>query len=219
MNRGQQFVDRLVAWSPVLLLGGLAALTYWLDAQVQIPPARPDASKRHAADIFIDNFRGESFDAEGRLRQSLGARRAQHYADDDTIDFASPTIALSDPDQPRIVVTADAGSLSGDRETVNFKGNVHATRDADAAASGNASGADAQEPSKGVGPITVLADTLRVVPKQGTASTDGPVTIEEPRGIIHAVGMDFDNQAHSLKLRSTVRGTLQPHVVENLPKQ
>ena len=59
-----------------------------------------------------------------------------------------------------------------------------------------------------------MSETLRVVPKQGRASTDGPVTIEEPRGIIRAVGMELDNQAHTVKLKSNVRGTLQPHTVD-----
>jgi len=39
MTGARAVFDRLIAWSPVLLLGGLAALTYWLDAQVQ--PAAP----------------------------------------------------------------------------------------------------------------------------------------------------------------------------------
>ena len=208
MSRGQQLLDRLVAWSPVVLLGGLAALTYWLDAQVQPAQRRIDASQRHAADIFIENFRGESYDADGHLRQSLGAKRAQHYADDDTIDFIAPMMALTEPEQPRIVVTAQSGSLSGDRETVNLKGNVHAKREADPGGA-----RDDGQPS---GPISVLADTLRVIPKLGRASTEGPVTIEEPRGIIRAVGMELDNQAHTLKLKSAVRGTLDPHTVDRL---
>jgi len=211
MTRGQRLVDRLVAWSPALLLGSLAALTYWLDAQVQPAPTRADGSHRHAADIFIDNFRGNSFDAQGRLRQSLGAKRAQHYADDDTIDFTQPTMSLTDPDQPRIEVSADSGSLSGDRETVMLKGNVHTSREAGSA--------PARDDGQSAGPITVLSETLRVVPKQGRASTDGPVTIEEPRGIIRAVGMELDNQAHTVKLKSNVRGTLQPHTVDTPLKQ
>ena len=58
-------IDRLVAWSPVFLLGGLAALTYWLDAQVQADTARRDGTARHDADMYIENFRAVSFDAEG----------------------------------------------------------------------------------------------------------------------------------------------------------
>jgi len=207
MSRSQRFVDRLVAWSPALLLGSLAALTYWLDAQVQPPVPRIDASRRHAADIFIDNFRGDSFDAEGHLRQSLGAKRARHFADDDTVDFTEPTMSLTDPGQPRIDVSADSGSLSGDRETVMLKGNVRTAREAGAAPT--------RSDGESTGPVTVLSDTLRVVPKRGLASTDGPVTIEEPRGIIRSVGMELDNDAHTLKLKSNVRGTLQPHTVDD----
>ena len=39
MDRTREIIDRFIAWSPVLLLGALAALTYWLDAQVQLGTA------------------------------------------------------------------------------------------------------------------------------------------------------------------------------------
>jgi lipopolysaccharide export system protein LptC len=51
------------------------------------------------------------------------------------------------------------------------------------------------------------------VPKKGRAEADGPVTVEEPRGIIHATGMVVDNDARTIKLRSGVRGTLSPEIV------
>ena len=204
MDRRGALIDRLVAWSPVFLLGGLAALTYWLDAQVQSDTARRDGNARHDADMFIEDFRAVSFDAEGQLRQSLAARRAEHHPDDESVDFTAPSLALTDPGRPRMAITADAGTLSGDRETVTFRGNVRATRDAipEGAAAGN-------EPR---GPITFTSETLRVVPKKGRAETDGPVTVEEPRGIIHAVGMAVDNEAHTIKLHSGVRGTLSPEI-------
>jgi len=204
MDRRGALIDRLVAWSPVFLLGSLAALTYWLDAQVQSDTARRDGSARHDADMFIEDFRAVSFDADGQLRQSLAARRAEHHPDDESVDFTAPSLALTDPGRPRMAITADAGTLSGDRETVTFRGNVRATRDAipEGAAAGN-------DPR---GPITFTSETLRVVPKKGRAETDGPVTVEEPRGIIHAVGMAVDNEAHTIKLHSGVRGTLSPEI-------
>jgi LPS export ABC transporter protein LptC len=58
--------------------------------------------------------------------------------------------------------------------------------------------------------LTFDADFLRVIPKLGRAETDGPVTIQEPRGIIHGVGMVLDNRARTLKLKSGVHGTLSP---------
>ena len=65
------------------------------------------------------------------------------------------------------------------------------------------------------GPVTVTTEYLHVVPDKEMASTDKPVTIEEPRGIIHSVGLELDNKAKTLKLKSAVRGTLQPQA---LPK-
>ena len=48
-------LDRLVSWSPVLLLGSLAALTYWLDAQIQPTVPVPDGSKRHDVDLYVES--------------------------------------------------------------------------------------------------------------------------------------------------------------------
>ena len=216
MDRRRALLDRLVAWSPVFLLGGLAALTYWLDAQVQADSGRRDGTARHDADMYIENFRAVSFDAEGALRQSLAAQRAEHHPDDESVDFVAPSLALTDPGQPRMAITADAGTLSGDRETVTFRGSVRGTRDALPEGSTPAGTVARGDPK---GPITFTSETLRVVPKKGLASTDGPVTVEEPRGIINAVGMAVDNEAHTIKLKSGVHGTLSPEIApETLAK-
>jgi hypothetical protein len=39
-------LDRLIAWSPVLLLGAFAGLTYWLNAQIQVRTEKFDACGR-----------------------------------------------------------------------------------------------------------------------------------------------------------------------------
>ena len=200
-------IDRLIAWSPVLLLGGLAALTYWLDAQIQPSAARRDGATRHDPDMYIENFSAVTYGADGGVLQALAAKRAQHYPDDDSIDLASPSLTLTDPGKPRLTIAADLGTVSGNREIVTLRGNVRATRAAEASAAGRG-GAP-------VGPATFTTDTLRVTPKQSRAETDKLVTIEEPRGIIQGVGMVYDNAAHTFKLKSAVRGTLQPN---NLPK-
>jgi lipopolysaccharide export system protein LptC len=200
-NRRRSLFDRAVAWSPVLLLGSLAALTYWLDAQVLAPAPRQDGASRHDPDIFVENFRAVTFDADGHARQSLTARRAEHFPDDETIAFEAPSLALTTPGEPTITLVADAGTLSGDREQIAFRGNVRAERAA------GPSGGQAGPPA---GRVTLTTEFLRVTPKTGRAETDQPVTIEEPRGIIHGVGMELDNQARTVKLKSRVRGTMYP---------
>jgi lipopolysaccharide export system protein LptC len=196
-------IDRLIAWSPVLLLGSLAALTYWLDAQVKAPAPRVSGASRHDPDLYIENFNAASFDASGNLLQSLAATRAQHYPDDDSVDLFSPSLVLTDPGKPRLTVTADAGTVSGNREIVTLRGNVRALRDAPPPTA----------PRDGLpaGPATVTTELLRIIPKEARAETDQAVTIEEPHGIIRGVGMVLDNNAHTFRLKSAVRGTLQPH--------
>ena len=195
-------LDRLVSWSPVLFLGGLAALTYWLDAQVVSSGRRDDGSSRHDPDLFIERFSAVTFGADGGVRQMLAASRAEHFPDDGSVDLVAPVFELTDPGKPRLAVTARKGTVSGDRETVTLRGNVRATRDA----------APAARPGETpIGAATFTTETLRVIPKQQRAETDALVTIEEARGIISGVGMVLDNTARTVKLKSSVRGTLQPN--------
>jgi lipopolysaccharide export system protein LptC len=217
-RRSAILLDRLIAWAPVLLLGSLAALTFWLDSQIQ-EQQRREGSARHDPDTFVNSFRAVSFDTDGRLRQALAAKRAQHYPDDDSMDFIEPLLVLTDPDKPRISVTASKGALSGDHETITLTGNVRALRDAPTPTATPPRPVSKKRPVKNApivdgdapnGPVTITTEYLRVVPKQGRADTDKAVTIEEPRGIINAVGMELDNKAKTLKLKSRVHGTLAP---------
>jgi LPS export ABC transporter protein LptC len=59
-----------------LFLAALAALTYWLDAQVQTPGAGRDDSSRHTPDLFIKNFHATQFNADGVPQQQLTAALA-----------------------------------------------------------------------------------------------------------------------------------------------
>ena len=130
MDRTREFLDRLVAWSPVLLLGALAALTYWLDAQVQAPPARRDGSTRHDPDLFLQDFKAITFDAQGNPRETLSAARAEHFPDDESAELTKPKLSLADAGRPTITITADRGRIDGDRNQGDFAGDVRVVRDA-----------------------------------------------------------------------------------------
>ena len=202
-QRTRSFLDRATAWSPVLLLGGLAALTYWLDSQVQPPAPRRDGSERHDPDIYIEGFRAIELDAQGRSRQAVAGKRAMHYGDDQTTEIIAPMLSQTEAGKPAFRVTATTGKLSGDRKEVFFTGNVRAVREAGPTKPG-------ESPA---GPVTVTTEYLHVIPDKEIARTDKAVTIEEPRGIIRSVGLELDNKAKTLKLRSGVHGTLQPQAL------
>ncbi len=204
MDYSRRLLDRLTSWSPVLLLAGLAGLTYWLDAQIQAPSKRNDGNARHDVDLYIDNFRGVVFGPDGRPRQMLQALRAEHFPDDDTTVLVKPGFELTQPGQPPFRVSADQGKASGDRQNVWFTGNVRATRDAVPATDKGPAPA---------GAITLTTEFLHVQPQLHRVQTDRPVTIEEPRGIIRAGGLELNTDAKSVKLNSAVSGTLLPQAI------
>jgi len=208
MDRSRAFLDRLVAWSPVLLLGSLAALTYWLDAQVQTAPAHRDGSTRHDPDLFLTDFKAVTFDARGLPRESLSAASAEHFPDDDSAELHAPRLALTEPGRPTMTITADRGVIAGDREHGDFEGHVRVEREADRTPPDGA-----EEPS---GPVTLTTSVLHVFTRDQRVTTDQPVTIEEPRGIIRGRGLQFDNKAKRVHIESHVSGTLQPR--EPTPK-
>ena len=124
----------------------------------------------------------------------------QHYPDDDTTAFDAPHVIFTDPGKPRLEVTANRATVTGDREHAYFEGNVRAVRDATPGAPG----------SKPDGPITVESEFLHVIPKEDRIVTDRPVTITDPRGIIHATGLELDNKTKTVKFKSRLSGQLQP---------
>lgn len=199
------FLDRITMWSPALLLGALAALTFWLDSQVEQPVPRRDGSQRHDPDTFVEGFRAVTLDANGKVIQSISGKRAQHFPDDQTTEIDDPVLAQTEAGKPAFRISAKHARITGNRDEVFFEGTVRATREAGPATPGE----------KPTGPILVTTEYLHVIPGKDIARTDKAVTIEEPRGIIEAVGLELDNKAKTLKLKSAVRGTLQPQA---LPK-
>ena len=202
-DRTRSALDRLTAWSPVLLLGCLAALTYWLDAQVQPAPPRRDGSERHDPDFYVQNFRAVELDARGLPKQLVAGKRAVHFGDDGTTEIVDPVLAQTEAGKPAVKITASLGKLSGDRKSASFIGNVRATREAGPTSPG----------SDASGPVVVTTEFLHVVPDTEVVTTDKAVTIEEPRGIIRATGLRLDNKAKTLKLQSAASGTIQPDVL------
>jgi len=181
----------------LLLLAGFAALTYWLNAQIQPATAPFDGSGRHDADLYIANFKAVVFGPDGSVRQAITAKAARHFPDDDTTDFDSPTITFSEPGKAPVSVTADRATITGDQKNAYFEGNVTGIR---------AATADGKD-----GPTTMLSEYLHVQPKDDKVDTDKAVTISDPRGISSGVGMEFDNKSKNFRFKSRASGQLQPN--------
>lgn len=194
-------IHRWVSWSPLLFLAALAALTYWLDAQVQTPGTGRDAS-RHTPDLFIKNFHATQFNADGAPQQQLTAALAEHFPDDGLIKLEQPHIILQTPGQPRFTLTANHAQLSGDRQDLHLHGSVTAVRDAPPVSS--------RQQGLPREPLTLHTEYLHVRPDDNTVRTDRKVSVESPSSRIESIGMEFNRDTHIIKLHSNVQGTFQP---------
>jgi lipopolysaccharide export system protein LptC len=190
MTRRRQ--DRLTAWAPAYMLALLAALSYWLNIQVQAPSAS-DAKTRHDPDYFLDNFVGTRLGADGKPRQVLSAVKLVHYPDDNTTHLDGPNFMMTEQAKAPLRLVAQRGLVTSGGADAYFYGAVRATREPLPHAAGEE-------------PFTITTEYLHVIPDKDWAETDQPVTIIRPRAIIHAVGMHLDNKTHTAKLLAKVRG-------------
>ncbi len=192
-------IDRLRAWLaglPMLLvlLLLLLAATYWLNQQVQPLPIMPDSSKRHDPDFIVNKFVATTHNEQGKPRFVMAAKKMLHYPDNDSTHLEAPELTSFDPDQPPMQTSANNGMVSGKGEEIFLRDDVKIVRSASATQR----------------EITFTTTYLHVIPDRGWAETDQPVTMIDGRNIVHAVGMQFDNKAHIVKLLAQVNSEYVP---------
>ena len=183
-------MHRLTAWFPVVLLAVVAAMTAWLDQQLQGTERARNGKVRHDPDYVVENLAATRFGVDGLPRYSLSARRMAHYPDDDTTDLEAPTLVNFGGPGATVTVTSKTAKVSSNGEHVYLTDDVRLVR---------AAYADKSE-------MTMQTSYLHVIPDADVAKTDKPVRISDAHTLITAVGLEFNNQTRILKLLSNVRG-------------
>jgi lipopolysaccharide export system protein LptC len=186
-------VQRYTAWFPLLLLAALAALTFWLDRELNPAEYHRDGKNRHDVDYIVENFSATRLGPNGTPRYKLNARRMVHYPDDDTTHLESPKLVSFTNYGAVVTVTSKNAMLSSDGENAYLTDDVRLVRSAYAKKS----------------ELRVETSYLHVIPDQEIARTDKPVQIADLHIRINSVGLEFNNQARTLKLLSNVRSTYE----------
>jgi lipopolysaccharide export system protein LptC len=181
--------ERLIRWSPLILLALLAALTFWLDRKVQPTARNPDGSTRHDPDFMVDNFSAMKMNPDGTRRYALSARRLVHYPDDNSAELELPRLVYFDYERAPVTVRSDTAQVANGGDDVHFHGDVQVLR---SAYGGN--------PELGV-----FTSYLHVIPDKDLAQTDKPVRMVEGNSTASSVGLEFDNKTRHIKLLSEVK--------------
>jgi lipopolysaccharide export system protein LptC len=183
-------MQRFTAWFPVALLAILAAVTVWLDHEVQPPENTGDNNARHDPDYIVENFAATRIGQDGRPQHTLRARRMTHYPDDDTTHLDAPRLVTFRGRDEAITVTAKTALLSSNGENAYLNDDVRLVR----AARGDN------------GALIVETTWLHVIPEEHLAQTDRAVRITDANMLITAVGLELNSETRILRLLSNVRG-------------
>ena len=176
---------------PLLLVGMLAALTFWLDRLAQEPGRDPWAPSRHDPDYIVEKFSGVRLGESGVASYTLSAARMLHYPDDDTTLMSEPKFISYRSAKATVTITSSQAVVSSDGEHVYFQDDVRVTR----------------APLSGSSEMVMRTSFLHVVPDQGLALTDRSVTITDAATSVTAEGLEMNNETRVIKLLAKVRGT------------
>lgn len=188
-------VARARYWWPVLPLLGLLGASYWLNQQVQPEAAKPDRSKVHAPDALINNFSALKLSELGVPRFILAAKQLRHYPDNDSTEVELPHLTTLSPDRSPLHTEARRGLVTSKGDEVLLHEQVKVWREGNASQSA----------------MTLQTEYLRVIPERDWAETNQPVTLINPSTTVHAVGLEMDNQTHTIKLLDQVRSEHAPN--------
>ena len=183
---------RWIALVPILLLAALAALTWWLDRTVQ-PLGSGHTNSADAPDFVVESFEATRMNTDGTKRYALIAKNMVHYADDNRSVLDQPQLFRYDPESATMSIRANQAFVASNGESADFVGDVHVRR---------APYGQNQE-------MSLLTSYLHVIPDQDLVETDREVMFTSGNSTLNAVGLEFNNRTHELKLRSNVKGQFE----------
>lgn len=185
---------RLTTVAPLVLVGALAALTFWLDRLGQGDDRDIVGPSRHDPDFIVDRLTAVSMNAAGIASYTLTAARMMHYPDDDSTLLTDPTFVSYGSAKAPVTITSNEGVVSSKGDHVYFQDNVRVTR---------APYGDNSE-------LVLRTTFLHVVPDKHVARTDRSVTITDATTVVTAEGFEMNSETRVIKLMSKVRGTYDP---------
>lgn len=178
---------------PVALMLALALLTFYLERTVREEQVNP-ALRRHDPDYVISDFTSTTYNSAGAPLTMLSAAKMVHYPDDDTTELVAPRVVQTKPDEPRMSVSAERGSLSGNGEEIFLYDDVVLLREA-----------AGDRPS-----ARLTTSFLHLLRDRSLARTDREVTIVEDRRSLSGRGMDYNNDTRQFNLYADVHGRFEP---------
>ena len=191
----------LLRLMPLILMGTLTLLTFWLVQKVT-PPEKSSLERvrLHEPDYTITNGALSALNEMGNTKYRVLGNKVIHYDDDASIDILTPRIRLFQPDKAPVTVKSDTGHLDGDLTILDLIDNASIFRPAQAATSSQAA------------TLRMLASStyFKVLINDDIIETNKPITLEQGISIMQSTeGGKFNNIEQSMTLLGQVKGRIE----------
>ena len=191
----------LLGLMPLLLMGALTLMTFWL-VKKNTPPESSmlERIRLHEPDYIIKNGTLSALNEQGNTKYRILGNKVTHYDDDASIDIDAPRMRLFQPDKAPVTVKSNTGHLDGDLTILELFDNASIFRPQQAAT--------ATEPAS----LRMLASSsyFKVLINDDIVKTDRPITLEQGMSIMNSTeGGIFDNIQQSMTLSGQVKGRIE----------
>ena len=198
-QRARQFMDLVLAYVPVLLMGVLAMLSYWLvknTPEIQDEVLTP--SVKHEVDYFLKNFSVKTYQVDGHLQSIVFGEQANHFEDTQTLEIQKPRLQSIDQQNKLISATANQALSNMDGSEFELIGQAVVIKN---------------------GPISVghirsddlelRSEFLDFLIDADQVKTTQSVVLKKGSDTFSAQSLDFDNAKQILKLKGLVKGSIE----------
>lgn len=186
--------EQVLGALPVLLMGLLAAATWWLVKNTPVPgEQRAKAPPRHEADVVMRGFSVDSHSPDGVLFSRLDGAEARHFPDTDTYELDAPRVRRVDAQGRVMLASARAGLANADGSHVQLSGDARVMR----------------EPVTGraaAGRLEFRGEFLELFTRNEQVRSHQPVQMRSDRGELLAGNFDYDHVERVAQFGGRVTG-------------
>ena len=195
-------VRTILRLMPLLLMGGLTLLTFWLvQKNTPLPINVIERPRQHEPDYTIKNGALSYLNEQGQTKYRILGKELIHYDDDASIDITQPRMRLFQQDKSPVTVRAKRGHIDGDITILDLFDNVEIYRPPQAAS----------ETQKASPYMLAKSSYFQVLINDDIITTDKPVELEQGLSVMQSNdGGVFDNVKQSMQLLGTVKGRIEP---------
>lgn len=193
-----RLIGHALAYLPVMLMGLLAAFTWWLVKNTPVPEtAKTSELPPQAADYTMTGFVIANYGPDGTLQSQLEGERLLHFPATDMVEVQGVRLRSVDAAGRLMRGSAERAESDGGAVRVRLIGNARVSREAGAGPGDN-------------GRIEIRGDDLEVLRVEQRVRSDQPVTLLTSQGELRAGSLDYSRRDRVADLGGRVTGQLRP---------